>query len=40
MEVGTYASTDKYGEKTQGGYSTHIVVQKKISYYVFLTISV
>ena len=26
--VGTYASTDKYGEKTQGGYSTHIVVQE------------
>ena len=26
--VGTYASTDKYGEKTQGGYSTHLVVQE------------
>ncbi|OIS49907.1 alcohol dehydrogenase, partial [Staphylococcus hominis] len=26
--VGTYASIDKYGEKTQGGYSTHIVVQE------------
>lgn len=24
--VGTYAATDKYGQYTQGGYSTHIVV--------------
>ncbi len=26
--VGTYASTDRYGEPTQGGYSTHIVVHE------------
>jgi len=24
--IGTYAKIDKYGERTQGGYSTHIVV--------------
>ncbi len=26
--VGTYAGTDRYGEPTQGGYSTHIVVHE------------
>ncbi len=26
--VGTYVSTDRYGEPTQGGYSTHIVVHE------------
>ncbi|MFI3379751.1 NAD(P)-dependent alcohol dehydrogenase [Mammaliicoccus sciuri] len=26
--IGTYASTDRYGEPTQGGYSTHIVVHE------------
>ncbi|QQR83632.1 NAD(P)-dependent alcohol dehydrogenase [Candidatus Peregrinibacteria bacterium] len=26
--TGTYGGTDKYGEQTQGGYSTHIVVEE------------
>ena len=26
--IQTYAGVDKYGEPTQGGYSTHIVVQE------------